>query len=157
MRSSQVSTKYIDVVLPPSSSNIVYFSDHQDVSSTSDNDSSDEPLNINNNNNKPKLKKSKSKQSLQEQQQQLPLPLPLLDTNISGSLEGPINPINYSGTQINVWGFPPGGADLANLLQTNTTPKEQTHLGPITDQMIKVIVVAGLFLDFTSDFSINRS
>ena len=143
MRSSQVSTKYIDVVVAPSSSNVVYFSDHQDVSSTSDNDSSDEPLN-NNNNNKPMFKKSKSKQSLSEQKQ-LPLPLPLLDTNISGSLEGPINPINYSGTQINVWGFPPGGADLANLLQTNSTTKEQTHLGPITDQMIKVIMLRVFF------------
>ena len=143
MRTSQVSTKYIDVV--PLSSNIVYFSDHQDLSSMSDeNDSSDEPINeflkSNNGSKPPQIKKSKSKQSLNDKHAPPPLPLtpfPPLDTNISGSLEGPINPINYSGTQINVWGFPPAGADLANLLQTNTS-KEQTHLGPITDQMIKV-------------------
>jgi len=131
LRSSQVSTKYIDVVLPPhlSPSNVVYFSDHQEVSSMSDSGDEDSS-----NNEDDVLPKSKSKNNNNKKTPPLPLPLPL-DTNISGSLEGPINPINYSGTQINVWGFPPVGADLANLLQTN---KQEPNLGPITDKMIKV-------------------
>ena len=57
-----------------------------------------------------------------------------LPTDIGGSIEGPINPINYSGTQINVWGFP--GPEIANLLQPPKAPQPQ--LGFLTDQMIKV-------------------
>jgi hypothetical protein len=130
LRSSQVSTKYIDVVLPPQTSS-VYFSDHQEVSSMSDDDED----NDSSNNEDDDVQKPKPK-SKNNNKKTPPLPLPLpLDTNISGSLEGPINPINYSGTQINVWGFPPVGADLANLLQTN---KQEPNLGPITDKMIKV-------------------
>lgn len=41
---------------------------------------------------------------------------------MQGAIEGPINPTNYSGTQINIWGFPSGDfAPLADL----TTPKPQ--------------------------------
>lgn len=53
---------------------------------------------------------------------------------IQGSIDGPINPINYSGTQINIWGFP--GPNLANVID----PKDQQpNLGALTEQMIKVI------------------
>lgn len=49
-----------------------------------------------------------------------------------GTLDGAINPVNYSGTQINVWGFP--NPELANFL-----PKPpQTQMGFLTENMIKV-------------------
>ncbi len=53
---------------------------------------------------------------------------------IRGSIEGgPGNPINYSGTQINVRGIPP--PDLTSFLD----PKhKQPNLGYLTDQMLKV-------------------
>lgn len=52
---------------------------------------------------------------------------------LQGSVEGPINPVNYSGTQINVWGFPT--PELANYL----APRQpQPNLGYLTDQMIRV-------------------
>lgn len=52
---------------------------------------------------------------------------------LQGSVEGPINPVNYSGTQINVWGFPT--PELANYL----APKQPTpQMGYLTEQMIKV-------------------
>lgn len=50
-----------------------------------------------------------------------------------GSVEGPINPVNYTGTQINVWGFPT--PDLAAFL---VKKKPETNIGFLTDQMIKV-------------------
>ena len=49
-----------------------------------------------------------------------------------GSVEGPINPINYSGTQINVWGIP--GPNIASFLEKKTP---QPNVGYLTDQMIK--------------------
>jgi hypothetical protein len=53
---------------------------------------------------------------------------------LQGSVEGPINPVNYSGTQINVWGgFP--SPDLANFL----APK-QPQTGFLTEQMIRVTI-----------------
>lgn len=52
---------------------------------------------------------------------------------LQGSVEGPINPVNYSGTQINVWGFP--GPELGNILAPRPPPTPQ--LGFLTDQMIK--------------------
>ena len=57
-----------------------------------------------------------------------------------GSVEGPINPVNYTGTQINVWGFPT--PDLAAFLQKK---KPETQVGFLTDQMIKVIIFLLLF------------
>lgn len=53
---------------------------------------------------------------------------------MQGSVEGPINPVNYSGTQINVWGFP--SPDLVNYLHK---PQPQTQVGFLTENMIKVI------------------
>lgn len=51
---------------------------------------------------------------------------------MQGSVEGPINPVNYSGTQINVWGFP--GPEIANYLAPRPP---QTQTGFLTEQMIK--------------------
>ena len=64
---------------------ITIFSDHQEVSSSMS-DSGDEDSS---NNEDDILSKSKSKNSNYKKTPPLPL-----DTNISGSLEGPINPIN---------------------------------------------------------------
>jgi hypothetical protein len=64
---------------------ITIFSDHQEVSSSMS-DSGDEDSS---NNEDDILSKSKSKNSNNKKTPPLPL-----DTNISGSLEGPINPIN---------------------------------------------------------------
>lgn len=52
---------------------------------------------------------------------------------LQGSVEGPINPVNYSGTQINVWGFPT--PELTNFLAPRPPP--QTQMGFLTEQMIK--------------------
>lgn len=52
---------------------------------------------------------------------------------LQGSVEGPINPVNYSGTQINVWGFP--GPEIGNFLAPRQPPQPQ--MGFLTDQMIK--------------------
>lgn len=53
---------------------------------------------------------------------------------LQGSVEGPINPVNYSGTQINVWGFPT--PELVDYLK----PKPQVQTGFLTEQMIKVAI-----------------
>jgi len=55
-----------------------------------------------------------------------------------GSLEGPINPVNYTGTQLNVFGPMPilAGSDLANFFQRKQKP--EPNVGFLTDQMIKV-------------------
>ena len=55
------------------------------------------------------------------------------NSDLQGSIEGPINPINYAGTQINIWGFPP--VDLGTLIDPNST---NSHLGFMTEQMINV-------------------
>lgn len=55
---------------------------------------------------------------------------------VQGALEGgPSNPVNYSGTQINVWGLPTPG--LANLFGGRQPP--QPNIGPHTQDMINVI------------------
>lgn len=63
-----------------------------------------------------------------------PLPMDMNMGEMYGSVEGPINPVNYTGTQINVWGYPT--PDLAAFLQRK---KPETQVGFLTDQMIKVI------------------
>ena len=57
--------------------------------------------------------------------------------------EGPFNPTNYSGTQINVWGAPPGGvwpAGPGMVAFGNGPPAPQypTQYGFLTEQMIEV-------------------
>lgn len=111
LRESPVATKYIDVVLQKQET--YNYSDHeQNYSSYSDDEQNE-------------FMKSSNRKPEQEKVPDLP--------EIQGSLEGPINPVNYSGTQINVWGFPT--PELANFLQ----PREpQPNLGFLTEQMIKV-------------------
>ncbi len=60
---------------------------------------------------------------------------PINDTNgeLQGSIEGPINPTNYAGTQINIWGFPP--ADLGSFIDPSSS---RAQLGFMTEQMINV-------------------
>jgi hypothetical protein len=60
---------------------------------------------------------------------------PFSDANpdLQGSIEGPINPTNYAGTQINIWGFPP--TDLASLIDPTTT---RPNYGLMTQEMINV-------------------
>ena len=53
--------------------------------------------------------------------------------DLQGSIEGPINPTNYAGTQINIWGFPP--ADLGSLIDPTTT---RSNYGLMTQEMINV-------------------
>ena len=59
--------------------------------------------------------------------------------------DGPFNPTNYSGTQINVWGAPPGGvwpAGPGMVAFGNGPPAPQypTQYGFLTEQMIEVRV-----------------
>ncbi|XP_012938318.1 uncharacterized protein LOC101851128, partial [Aplysia californica] len=56
--------------------------------------------------------------------------------------EGPFNPTNYSGTQINVWGAPPGswpGMNANNGMVTfgNAVPQNPVQYGFLTEQMIR--------------------
>ena len=57
--------------------------------------------------------------------------------------DGPFNPTNYSGTQINVWGAPPGGvwpAGPGMVAFGNGPPAPQypVQYGFLTEQMIEV-------------------
>lgn len=56
-----------------------------------------------------------------------------LTAELRGSIDGPINPVNYSGTQINVWGLP--SPQLANFFAPQRPPP--TNVGPLTENMIK--------------------
>ena len=61
------------------------------------------------------------------------------DDNMSdvyhGSVEGPINPVNYSGTQINVWGLPAPGELAAAFMQPRSN---EPTVGYLTEQMLRV-------------------
>jgi len=55
--------------------------------------------------------------------------------------EGPINPTNYSGTQLNFWGVSPGNIPgLANMCGPGgySTPYE-SQLGALTNSMLQVL------------------
>ena len=52
--------------------------------------------------------------------------------------DGPFNPVNYSGTQINVWGAPPGGKWPAVFGTGPPTPQYPVQYGYLTEQMIEV-------------------
>ena len=56
--------------------------------------------------------------------------------NIQGSIEGPISPVNYAGTQINIWGTP-GGNLTEGLLQV-ADPSRNANFGYMTEQMLDV-------------------
>ena len=60
--------------------------------------------------------------------------------------DGPFNPTNYSGTQINVWGGAPpplvqsGVPGVVNLGQPNTCNPFTTQYGFLTEDMIQVCI-----------------
>ena len=156
LRSSQVATKYIDVVLAPKDHPFqqpLALQSHYEMYSDNDNDYYDESEDDDDNDYDgnieeapPRIRRRRnSKKSTSKNGSGNVFPLPLADAAndgaVTGSMEaGPINPVNYSGTQINVWGFP--GPELANLLQQQPpAPPPQPQLGFLTDQMIKVCVV----------------
>ena len=56
--------------------------------------------------------------------------------HIQGSVEGPISPVNYSGTQINVWGLP-GGRWTEELMHA-ADPNRNPNFGYMTEQMLDV-------------------
>lgn len=56
-------------------------------------------------------------------------------TEFEGAIEGPINPVNYSGTQINVWGMPPAG--LGNYLKRN--PPMNNEKPPVVQNESKLL------------------
>lgn len=114
LRESPIATRYIDVVTDRlHNSN----SDHEH----NDSSLSDEEQEVSNNFQKRKNSDS-SRRSMSEMGE------------IQGSVEGPINPVNYSGTQINVWGFPT--PELTNFLAPKPPP---TQTGFLTENMIRVI------------------
>ena len=56
--------------------------------------------------------------------------------NIQGSIEGPISPVNYAGTQVNVWGTP--GGHWADGLLNIADPNRNPNYGYMTEQMLEV-------------------
>ncbi|CAF2904300.1 unnamed protein product [Rotaria sp. Silwood2] len=55
--------------------------------------------------------------------------------NVQGSVEGPISPVNYAGTQINIWGTP-GGHWTDELLHI-ADPNRNPNYGYMTEQMLE--------------------
>lgn len=55
---------------------------------------------------------------------------------IQGSIEGPISPVNYAGTQINIWGTP--GGNLTEGLLNVADPSRNSNFGYMTEQMLDV-------------------
>lgn len=53
---------------------------------------------------------------------------------VESSIEGPISPINYAGTQINVWGTP--GGHMTDELLHIADPSR--NYGYMTEQMLEV-------------------
>jgi hypothetical protein len=57
---------------------------------------------------------------------------------VESRLEGPIRPINYSGTQINVWGMPT--PNMQELFGGGANKqRQQPHLGPHTADMLNKV------------------
>lgn len=55
---------------------------------------------------------------------------------VQGSIEGPISPVNYAGTQINIWGTP--GGNLTEGLIHIADPSRNSNFGYMTEQMLNV-------------------
>lgn len=55
---------------------------------------------------------------------------------VQGSIEGPISPVNYAGTQINIWGTP--GGNLTEGLLSVADPNRNPNYGYMTEQMLQV-------------------
>jgi len=56
--------------------------------------------------------------------------------NVQGSVEGPISPVNYAGTQINIWGTP--GGNWTDELMHIADPSRNPNYGYMTEQMLEV-------------------
>lgn len=122
LRESPTTTKYIDVVAEKENRNNVYYSDNENnySRSLSDNDDDAEYGTEFMDRFKYRVKRKSLDDDYAE---------------VQGSLEsGPMNPVNYSGTQINVWGVAP--PDLTGFLDQRAKPP-QPELGFLTDQMIR--------------------
>ncbi len=59
--------------------------------------------------------------------------------NVQGSVEGPISPVNYAGTQINIWGTP--GGNWTDELMHIADPSRNPNYGYMTEQMLEVSFV----------------
>jgi hypothetical protein len=57
--------------------------------------------------------------------------------HIQGSIEGPISPVNYAGTQINVWGAP--GDTWAHEIMQTANRNQNPKFGYMTEQMLDVM------------------
>lgn len=106
LRESPVSTKYIDVTIePPSPDENSSYSDGEDqvIPSTNEFIDVEFPGPV------PFIRRSNSEVFHRAMLHPVPIPPPPppVQTDFEGHIEGPINPVNYSGTQINVWGIPP--------------------------------------------------
>ena len=55
---------------------------------------------------------------------------------VQGSVEGPISPVNYAGTQINIWGTP--GGNLTEGLLHVADPSRNPNFGYMTEEMLQV-------------------
>ncbi len=124
LRESPVSTKYIDVVIVTESHE--YFSQNsscsdvdEEITHTEVVESFPGPLPLVRHSSLPKV---------------IHNPTPPFYTEFEGAIEGSINPVNYSGTQINVWGIPPG--NIGNFLNRNPqqpppVPTQQAVTPPV--------------------------
>jgi hypothetical protein len=70
---------------------------------------------------------------------------------VQGSIEGPISPVNYAGTQINIWGTP--GGNLTDGLIHMADPNRNPQFGYMTEQMLNVINLPIRVLDEALFFS----
>lgn len=117
LKESPVATRYIDVTLDSTinnnSSNLRQSDYENNDSSYSDEED---------NNNRGSRRRSSNRSINDEPRADM--------AEVQGSIDGPINPVNYSGTQINIWGFPT--PEIGNLIE----PKP-ANLGFLTEQMIK--------------------
>ena len=127
LRESAVATRYIDVTLngDNEANNYRPYSDHEQNDSSYSDEEQPEFMN--------RFPRSQSGVDQSKNHQLVPFGGANDMAEIQGSIDGPINPINYSGTQINIWGFPT--PDIGNLIEPKAV---EPKLGYLTDQMIKV-------------------
>lgn len=131
LRESPVSTKYIDVTIePPSPDENSSYSDGEDqvIPSTNEFIDVEFPGPV------PFVRRSNSEVFHRVLHPvPMPPPPPPVQTDFEGHIEGPINPVNYSGTQINVWGIPP--PNLGGFLDSRRPkPVEQAPPEPVKQQ-----------------------
>ena len=125
LRESAVTTKYIEVVPTAEAAAAGSSNSDQEFENASDMDDQDDELDFIRRNRKAIMPVAGGGGGDADEIGQY---------DVQSSLEGgPINPINYSGTQINVWGMPTPG--LAGLFSPKPPP--QANLGALTEEMIK--------------------